>query len=231
MMTMKRTFAALLALGLAVPAAAQTYPRPDPELPSDKEPVRKVPAKSYTLSLSWQPEYCHARTDHSAFGGCGNDATRLGFTLHGLWPDGDGFNRWPQYCKPVDILTDRQIKAGIGVTPSPQLLQHEWAKHGVCVSPDPVSYFQDETRLFKAIHVPDMASLAQRKDLTAIQFQQAFAAANPGMRANMMRLNVKKTGWLSEVWICLGLDKRPKACPASQGGAKPATRIRIQAPN
>jgi ribonuclease T2 len=42
---------------------------------------------------------------------------------------------------------------------------------------------------------------------------------------------VKKTGWLSEVWICLGLDKRPKACPASQGGAKPTTRIRIQAPN
>jgi ribonuclease T2 len=230
-MTVRAFFAGLALLAVAGPAVAQTYPRPHPELPSDAEPVRTVPTKSYTLALSWQPEYCHARTDHSAFGGCGNDATRLGFALHGLWPDGEGFNRWPQYCRPVEILTDRQIAAGIGATPAPQQLQHEWAKHGPCVTSDPIAYFQDETRLFKSVRVPDMASLAQRKDLTAIQFQQAFADANPGMRAEMMRLNVTKSGWLSEVWLCLGLDKRPRICPATQGGAKPATRIRIQAPS
>jgi len=206
--------------------------RVHPELPTAEQPVRGVATTGYTLSLIWTPEHCYASRGHPQDGGdpeC-SGASAHGFTLHGLWPDGDGLNRWPQYCHPVALLTDAQIAAGDRATPSPQLLQHEWAKHGSCVTNDPVSYFALEDRLYGGIHTPDMAALAHRRGLTVGDFESAFAAVNPGMRPDMMRLNVNKSGWLEEVWLCLGLDKRVRTCPASQGGAQPGDGVQVSAP-
>jgi ribonuclease T2 len=221
----------LMIAALLLPGMAFAAP-PHAELPSADQPVRRAPTTGYTLSMIWTPEHCFAQNKR---GGGADDgecsgAARTGFILHGLWPDGDGPNRWPQYCHPVAILTDQQIAAGIGATPSPQLLQHEWAKHGSCMTGDPVAYFAQEDRVFATIHAPDMATLAHRRGLTVGQFQSAFAAANPGMRADMMRLNLNKRGWLEEVWLCLGLDKRPRTCPAGQGGAQSGDFVKVQAP-
>jgi len=201
---------------------------PHAELPSADQPARRVPTTGYTLALSWAPEYCHARR-----GGNGDDAEcgahgARGFTLHGLWPDGDGPNRWPQYCHPVAILTEAQMAPALAATPSRQLLQHEWAKHGSCTGADPARYFAEEGRLFRGIAVPDMAALARRRDLTGDDVAAAFAAANPGLRPQAVRLNVNKRGWLEEVWLCLGLDKRPRPCPASAGGAPGGAPLRIE---
>jgi ribonuclease T2 len=218
----------LLALTMPAMAPAQPAAAPHADLPSDAQPVRKVPTTGYTLALSWAPEYCHAPTRRSS-AECADRATRSGFTLHGLWPDGEAQDKWPQYCHPVGILTPAQIRAGSAATPSAQLLQHEWAKHGSCTGDDPVAFFTEEGRLFRAIRYPDMATLAHRRGLMAGAFQAAFAAANPGMRADMMRLNVNKNGWLEEVWLCLGLDKRTRTCPAGQGGAQPGDPIKVQA--
>lgn len=224
----------LLCLALLAPslAAAQALPRPHPELPSADQPARRVPTTGYTLSLIWTPEHCFAQKRR---GGGGNDmecsgVASRGFILHGLWPDGDGPNRWPQYCRSVSILSDDQLRAGVDATPSTQLLQHEWAKHGSCITDNPVAYFRTEGDLYRGIRTPDMANLAHRRGLTVGQFQSAFAAANPGMRADMMRLNLNKRGWLEEVWICLGLDKRPRTCPATAGGAQPGDSVKVQAP-
>jgi ribonuclease T2 len=220
--------AALLMPSMAVAQTARTHA----ELPSADQPVRRVPTTGYTLSLIWTPEHCYAAQRH-AQGGADPEcrgAGAHGFTLHGLWPDGAGPNLWPQYCRPVALLTDAQIAAGSRATPAPQLLQHEWAKHGSCMAADPVSYFTLEDRLYDAIHSPDMAALSHRRGMTAGDVQNAFAAANPGMRADMMRLNLNKTGWLEEVWICLGLDHRPRTCPAGQGGAQPGDRVKVSTP-
>ncbi len=222
----------LIAAILLTPAGlAQGPSRPHAELPSAEQPVRNVPTRSYTLSLIWTPEHCYTRRGRPGTDAeCSSRAARSGFTLHGLWPDGDGPNHWPQYCKPVEILTDAQIRIGIGATPSAQLLQHEWAKHGSCMTDDPVRYFTEEDRIYGTIRTPDMAALAHRRGLTASELQSTFAAANSGMTADMMRLNINKRGWLEEVWLCLGLDKRPHACPAGQGGAQPGDRVKVQAP-
>jgi ribonuclease T2 len=217
---------------LLTPAAlaAQPLPRPHPELPSDDQPARKTATTGYTLSLIWTPEHCHARRSENT-----NDSECAGpsssrFMLHGLWPDGDGANRWPQYCRPVAILSDAELRTGYGATPSAQLLQHEWSKHGSCMTDSASAYFADEGRAFASIRYPDMRALSRRHDLTVTDFQASFAAANPGMRANMLRLNVNKHGWLEEVWICLGLNKQPRPCPAFAGGAKPGEPVRIQSP-
>lgn len=224
----------LMILALLTPtiAAAQSLPRPHAELPGADQPARRVPTTGYTLSMIWTPEHCFAQKRRGARQAdmeCAGVAAR-GFILHGLWPDGDGPNRWPQYCHLVSILTDDQLRAGIGATPSTQLLQHEWAKHGSCITGDPVAYFRLEDGVYNGIRVPDMASLARRRGMTAGQFQSAFAAANPGMRADMMRLNLNRNGWLEEVWLCLGLDRKPRTCPATAGGADPGDPVKVAAP-
>jgi ribonuclease T2 len=216
--------------GCALPAS---LPRPHSERATPEQPMRRVPTTGYTLSLIWGPEACRAARGRPARAGdlqCRSRRDAARFTLHGLWPDGTGFNRWPQYCRPATLLTDTQLRRGLCATPSVQLLQHEWAKHGTCMTDDPVAYFTDETRLFERIRYPDMRALARRRSLTAAQFQQAFARANPGMTADMMRLNLNKRGWLEEVWLCLGRDRRSRACPAEQGGASSDAPVRIQAP-
>ena len=225
--------AMLLAPSAAMAQSARTHAELlHAELPRADQPVRRVPTTGYTLSLIWTPEHCYASRRHpqdAADGECSGGAAH-GFTLHGLWPDGAGPNLWPEYCHPVALLTDAQIAAGTRDTPAPQLLQHEWAKHGSCMTNDPVAYFTLEGRLYDGIHAPDMAMLAHRRGMTAGDFQSAFAAANPGMRPDMMRLNLNKDGWLEEVWLCLGLDKRPRSCPAGQGGAQPGDPVKVSNP-
>ena len=59
------------AVSLASPAAANAQAlrcaepsqaeRPHPELPSASQPQRQLPIGSYTLALTWSPEYCHGR--------------------------------------------------------------------------------------------------------------------------------------------------------------------------
>jgi ribonuclease T2 len=95
---------------------------------------------------------------------------------------------------------------------------------------DPVSYFTLEDRLYRTIRTPDMATLSRQRGLAVADFQRAFAAVNPGMRADMLRLDVNRKGWLEEVWVCLGLDRRPRTCPATQGGAPPGDRVKVATP-
>ena len=64
-------------------------------------------------------------------------------------------------------------------TPSAQLIQHEWAKHGTCTGLNPADYFGKSGGLYARLRYPDMNALS-RGPLTVGQFTAAFAAANPG---------------------------------------------------
>ncbi len=228
-----RTFAAIVLVTLA-PIAARAapgcavpsdLPLPHVEGASADQPARVEPIGGYTLALIWTPEHCvHAVPGAETFE-CG-PGTGKGFALHGLWPDGVGKSR-PQWCAATEILPRRTIAAHFCATPSPQLLQHEWAKHGTCIpGMTPDRYFGRSNRLFHAIHYPDMAALA-RKPLTAGDFAVAFAAVNPGMRADMLRLNLDRDGWLREVWLCLDVSLGRKRCAAPMRDDQP---VRIKLP-
>lgn len=215
----------LMILALLTPAvaSAQAYschadrPFAMPHLDggADREGGRRaVPTTGYTLSLIWTPEYCRTRgTSARDAAECGPDA-RFGFTVHGLWPDGKG-DQWPQYCRAVGLLPAAVIRQNLCMTPSPQLLQHEWQKHGSCTGSDPARYFADERRLFEALHFPDMDALSRQR-VGPGALARAIAAANPGLPASAVKVVPNAHGWLEEVRLCLGLDKRPRACPADQ---------------
>ncbi len=213
------------ALSCAVPG---TVPRPRPDLPSQSQPVRRIPIGSYTLAISWSPEYCRGSGERpGAQFQCGS-ANRFGFVLHGLWPDGIGKD-WPQYCRATPLLSRQVIRRNLCSTPSPQLMQHEWAKHGTCMAGyTPERYFARSTTMFRALRFPDMARLAQ-SPLTAGRLAEAIAAANPGMRPDMMRVTGTRGGALDEVWLCTDKSFRYARCPAHQGGLDPAARITIAA--
>ena len=210
------------AYACSVPSTVQ---RPHVEMPSADQPKRLLPIGGYTLAISWAPQFCrsHARSPGSRFE-CQDN--RFGFTLHGLWPDGVG-KQWPQYCRTTTLLPSAVIRRNICATPSAQLLQHEWAKHGTCMpGVRPESYFRRSTAMYAKLRYPDMAALSRRV-MTAGSFASALASANPGLTADMMRVTADRRGWLDEVWICLDKRFTYARCPAHQGGVDPASRLRI----
>lgn len=226
--------AAIVATAFAsVAANAQAYrcavpgdlPAPRTDLPSADQPKRVVPIGGYTLALTWAPQYCRTnwRDDSARFQCAGGN--RFGFTLHGLWPDGQGAD-WPQYCAATGLVDRATIRGALCATPSVQLIQHEWAKHGTCMGTTPPEYFATSNRLYARLRYPDMDALS-RRPLTERQLAVAIAGANPGLAANMMRVTTKKGGWLDEIWLCLDRGLRYATCPAHQGGARPDARVRI----
>jgi ribonuclease T2 len=232
-----RLHLALLTLAaIAAPALAQRgtpscaapadLPRPMLEGPTREEPRRLVPIGGYTLALSWSPQYCWTRmTSPKDRLQCSGEMRRFGFVLHGLWPDGKGRDH-PQYCAATRLVPDSVIRANLCVSPSVQLIQHEWEKHGTCMSRSAEQYFQKSAPMFRALAFPDMDALRGRR-LTAGAFQAAFAAANAGMRADQIGLDVDRQGWLEEVRICLDTGFKRRSCPVGSA-VRPGSPIRIR---
>ncbi|KQT32480.1 ribonuclease T [Sphingomonas sp. Leaf412] len=212
------------ALSCAIP---RDVPRPRPDLPDAKQPVRRLPTAGYTLAVSWSPGYCRERGDRPAARFQCGGGNEFGFVLHGLWPDGPGKD-WPQYCRATGLLSRQEVRRNLCATPSVQLLQHEWAKHGTCIPGyTPQKYFARSTAMFRRLRFPDMAALSRRPTLTAGTLAAAIAAENAGMRADMMRVTANRQGWLEELWLCHDLRFRPVRCPAHQGGLAPGAPVRI----
>lgn len=187
---------------------------------------RIVPIGGYILALRWAPEFCQANGSKPDAAFECTSASRFGFTLHGLWPDGVG-KAWPQYCRPTTILPPAVIARHLCANPSVQLTQHEWAKHGTCTNDSPEQFLERSRQLYMRIGYPDMNALSRHKGLTVGAFTAAFARANPDMRADMMRVTANRKGWLQEVWLCLDKTYQLRKCPASQGGLKPGVRLKI----
>jgi ribonuclease T2 len=227
---MKRiVFTALAALSGTVNAqpftcfAPAQIERPRPDTPDSRNPRRMLPTASYTLALTWAPQFCRERGGASFQ--C-DRVNRFGFVLHGLWPDGAGRD-WPQYCRPVELLAETTLRANLCATPSVQLLQHEWAKHGSCMAGTADDYFRRAGGLYRRLRFPDMDGLSRRSGLTVGALATAIARANPGVSPAMMRITTTRAGWLDEIWLCLDLSFRYRECRRGQGGAAAATRLKI----
>jgi ribonuclease T2 len=235
---MLRLLSALVLMLSPVPALAQALscsvpgqtPRPQFEGPTKKEPRRALPIGSYTLALTWSPQHCSMI--YSAFSGkdafqCSGKSGQFGFTLHGLWPDGVG-KEWPQYCKPADLLPRAVVAKNLCTTPSVQLLQHEWAKHGTCMASKPDLYFDLSRAFYQSIRYPDMRKLAAQQDLTVGDFVAAFVKVNKALKPDMVRVRTTRSQWLDELWLCMDRQMEFTRCPAHQGGAPDSATLRIE---
>ncbi|WP_188236942.1 ribonuclease T2 family protein [Sphingopyxis sp. LK2115] len=232
-------FGATSALLLLAPVVAQAQafacslpdriPVPRLEQPRRGEPVRRPPVTGYLLAMSWSPQHCagvrNPRGARERFQ-CSGENGRFGWVLHGLWPETDDAG-YPQWCRPAKIVPQPVLKKHLCMTPSAQLLQHEWAKHGTCMSPHPAAYFRASELLFRAVRFPDMAALASRR-LTAGDVRRAFAAVNPGVSPAMIAVTADRQGWLKEARFCLGPRMKPARCKSFQTGLKDGRPVRVR---
>lgn len=199
------------------------------EQPKRGEPVRRPPVTGYLLAMSWSPQHCagvrNNKRARDAFQ-CSGEHGHFGWVLHGLWPETDNAG-YPQWCRPARIVPQPVLKQHLCMTPSVQLLQHEWAKHGTCMSPHPAAYFRAAHILFRAVRFPDMQALAARRQ-TAGSVRRAFAAVNRGVATEMIAVTSDRDGWLSEVRLCLGPRMKPARCKSFQMGLKDGRVLRVR---
>lgn len=230
---------ALLLASLLVPVAAEAQapackipdrtPVPRLEQPPRGEPVRTPPVAGYLLALSWSPQHCAGvrspRDARDRFQ-CSGENGRFGWVLHGLWPEASTPG-YPQWCRPAKIVPQPVLRRNMCMTPSAQLLQRQWAKHGTCMSPHPDAYFGAAAILFRTVRFPDMSALAARPQ-TAGSVRRAFADLNKGIAPDMLAVTTDRNGWLKEVRFCLGPRMKPQRCPSFQRGAADSRTVRIR---
>ncbi|MBV7255932.1 ribonuclease T [Pacificimonas sp. WHA3] len=195
-------------------------------IPADITPPRRAtppddrpdaPASGYVMALSWSPEFCRFRADQDAHAGQCRD-NRFGFILHGLWPQA-ARGPHPRACALAAPVSEDTIRRHYCMTPSAALIQHEWAAHGTCAWDSADAYFADAARLWDRVDRPDLFALSRKEGLVAADIRAAFVAVNPGLPAEAVGVDLDNRGWLEEIFICLDLDERPRACAPREYGA------------
>ncbi len=176
------------------------------------------PSSTSCSPIYWWPQECrHATAAEAA--GCN---AGFGLRVHGLWPDGAG-TTYPQFCRAAPALDVAEVRRNWCNTPSPGLLQHEWAKHGTCHWPDAASYFADERKVAATITLPD---LDRPPVASAGAVRDAMVAANPAVPRGAIFVGTDRNQWLTEVRVCLDLAEHPAPCTAGIG-APDAVPLRV----
>lgn len=241
---------ALLLWSLPINASAQQaascrvpdpmpVPRPIP-IPRG-EAVQAPQRGGFILSLSWSPQYCAAIRDPagernrdqcavpepSAFWARSRSTNApYAWILHGLWPQA-AQGESPRWCRLVRIVPKDVLRRNFCVSPSVHLMQHQWAKHGSCMSADPATYFQRGSNLFRTMGFPDMALLSHRRQ-NSVSIRRAFSRSNRGTSEHMFTVHTDRDGWLREVRLCLNSQMRPAVCRPNQQGLVGPREVRIR---
>jgi ribonuclease T2 len=163
----------------------------------------------YLLALSWAPDFCDRPNVQKDPRECG-PGRRVGFVVHGLWPQlEDGGH--PAQCAPARPVARDIVQRTLALIPSEGLIQHEWRDHGTCSGLSPAAYFDAVRRAHDAIVIPaDFIQPNHRINASPAEIEAKFTAANPRFR-NSLRIACSG-GELTEVRVCMGKDLSPHAC-------------------
>lgn len=173
----------------------------------------------YVLALSWNASWCTIEGDARDAPQC-NPKHDLGFTLHGLWPQGD--RDWPEYCRtthrdPPRALTNKQTD----LFGSRGLAWHQWKKHGRCSDLSAEDYFALSREAYGAINRPALLrKVSKRVTLPPHVIEDAFLEANPALKKDQLAVTCKD-GLVQEVRICMSKGLVPRACsPRTERGCR-----------
>jgi len=167
----------------------------------------------YVLVLSWSPTHCSSEQ------GRGRDddlqcrsGRPYGFVLHGLWPQHE--RGYPQDC-PTDeprTVGDDLMRNMLEISPSAQLVQHEWRKHGTCAGLSQADYFAAASKAFRSVVIPPAYQAPKRVvTTTPDDVRDAFLSANTNFKRDGVSATCRRND-LAEVWVCLDRSFAPRAC-------------------
>lgn len=177
-----------------------------------------LPAKAsddfthYVLSLSWNASWCKIEGDARDADQC-DPRHDHGFTLHGLWPQGE--RGWPEYCTTTQRDPTRTMSRDMAdIMGSPGLAWHQWKKHGRCSELSAKDYYALSREAYAMIERPALLrKLDQTVKISPMVVEQAFLEANPNLKANQIAVTCRD-GFVQEVRVCLSKALVPRACSA-----------------
>jgi ribonuclease T2 len=163
----------------------------------------------YVLVLSWSPDYC-ASDDNKDSQQC-RPGRRLGFALHGLWPQYD--KGYPSDCTTEIMSADMKAKFP-GLYPNQALYDHEWERHGTCSGLTPEQYLSLSKKLKGSITIPKSYQVPEKPiRVSAKQFKNEFVMANPALHESDIAVYCSGSGrFLKEMFICFTRDGKPGSC-------------------
>ena len=160
----------------------------------------------YAMALSWSPEHCAIKP-----GDREQCARKLGFVLHGLWPQ---YQRgYPASCTRERLDADMEQQFA-GLYPSRFLYRHEWEKHGTCSGLSQEAFHQLASDLRQKVKIPAAYQSPEeplRKN--SFQLKADLASANEWMAPDNITVACADGGrFLREIYICInqqGTDAVP----------------------
>lgn len=160
----------------------------------------------YAMALSWSPEHCAIKP-----GDREQCARKLGFVLHGLWPQ---YQRgYPASCTRERLDTDMEQQFA-GLYPSRFLYRHEWEKHGTCSGLSQKAFHQLASDLRQKVKIP-AAYQSPEEPLrkSSFQLKADLASANEWLAPDNITVACADGGrFLREIYICInqqGTDAVP----------------------
>ncbi len=179
----------------------------------------------YLMALSWSPAYCASTGDGRGDPQCAPERN-FSFVLHGLWPQytrSTNGSMWPQFCSGEAGLRDPNTM--LDIMPSPNLIRHEWERHGTCSGLGAEGYFSTARKAMQSVKIPvRFVAPKEYMNLSPAQVKKEFLAANPGLPADGISIACS-SNFLSEVRVCLDRDLKPIPCSGQRECKAPSVRI------
>jgi len=168
----------------------------------------------YVLVLSWSPSFCaeSAERNPSRSGQDPQCGPRpYSFVVHGLWPQYErGF---PEFCQvPAPRLNRNTVAAMLDLMPAPNLIYHEWDRHGTCAGASPGAYFETIRKARAVVKIPpEFLDLQSTATVSPDEVEEAFVKANPGLPRDGISISCGSRR-LDEVRVCMTRDLAFRAC-------------------
>ncbi|MFZ7224307.1 ribonuclease T2 family protein [Avibacterium avium] len=170
---------------------------------------KSAPVDYYMLALSWSPGFCQAQKERyngnlpqSLMSQCGTQ--QYGWVIHGLWPqnaNARSVSDHPRFCQgDLSMVDPAVIKPYLADSPSANLLQGEWEKHGACAFKNANAYFEKQQNLYRTLNLPDRN--LPRKELFAW-----LKKHNPQLKGAYLGASH------NELFICYDLQWQVMDCP------------------
>jgi ribonuclease T2 len=169
----------------------------------------------YRFSLTWSPGFCASGGTAKQPDQC-DAGSRLGFLVHGLWPQ--GVPDFPSECNRGAFVRRGDLDAIHGMLPSKAFARYEWKKRGICLGSAPSRYFAAISALYsKSVIRRPYPAPQQDARAAPLDIERALTAGNPGLRPDMTTISFARGApglLLTKIRICVSKDLRGlRTCP------------------